>query len=321
MANIYRKIYKEIKKHQTIVITRHIGADPDALGSQFALKELILNKFPSKFVYAIGNPSNRFKFMGVLDKPEEIDYTNALLIVLDTPDIKRIDGAKINDYKTVIKIDHHPVVDNFGNIEIIRDDASSTSQLILEFIFKNRLKLTETIAKNLYTGIVSDTGRFMHSYTSSKTFELVTKMLKKTNLDFTGVYEPLYMRPLAEFRFQGYIYENMEITENGLGYIKISEELLKEYGVDSASSGNIISELKCIDELIVWIFLTEDKKSNLIRANIRSRGPAINEVAANYGGGGHKYASGARLTSWNQAENLIDDLDEIVRIYQENKDN
>lgn len=316
MANIYRKIYKEIKKHQTIVITRHIGADPDALGSQFALKELILNKFPDKTVYAIGNPSNRFKFMGVLDKPEEIDYSNALLIVLDTPDLKRIDGAKVNDYKTVIKIDHHPVVDNFGNIEIISDDSSSTSQLILDFIFKNRLKLTSSIARNLYTGIVSDTGRFMHSYTSSKTFELVTKMLKKTNLDFTTIYEPLYMRPLAEFRFQGYIYENMEITENGLGYIKISEELLKEYGVDSASSGNIISELKCIDEIIVWIFLTEDKKSNVIRANIRSRGPAINEVATIYGGGGHKYASGARLISWKQAEDLIEDLDKLAQKYQ-----
>lgn len=317
MANIYRKIYKEIKKHDTIVIARHIGADPDALGSELALKELILNKFPKKNVYAIGNPSNRFKFMGTLDKPQDIDYSNSLLIVLDTPDLKRIDGAKINDYKTVIKIDHHPIVDNFGKIELVDENSSSTSQLILEFIFKNRLKLTENIAKNLYVGIVSDTGRFMHNYTTSKTFELVTKMLKKTNLDFTSVYEPLYLRPLAEFRFQGYIYENMDVTENGLAYIKISDELLKEYEVDSASSGNIISELKCIDEIFVWVFLTEDKKSNLIRANIRSRGPIINEIATIYGGGGHKFASGARLTSWSQAENLIEDLDKIAKKYQE----
>lgn len=317
MANIYKQIYKEIKKHDTIVIVRHIGADPDALGSQFALKELILNKFPNKKVYAIGNPSNRFKFMGSLDKPENIDTKNALLIVLDTPDLKRIDGAKVNDYKTIIKIDHHPIVDKYANIELINDAASSTSQLILEFLFKNRLPLTSSIAKNIYTGIVSDTGRFMHSYTSSNTFELVTKMLKKTNLDFTSIYESLYMRPLAEFRFQGYIYENMEVTESGLAYIKVSDDLLKEYGVDSASSGNIISELKCIDEIIVWIFLTEDKKSNLIRANIRSRGPEINEIASIYGGGGHKYASGARLTNWEQAENLIKDLEKITKKYQE----
>ena len=124
------------------------------------------------------------------------------------------------------------------------------------------------------------------------------------------------MRPLSEIRFQGYIYENMEVTENGVAYIKITEELLKEYEVDSASSGNIISELKCIDEILIWIFLTEDKKSNLIRANIRSRGPIINEIAAVYGGGGHKFASGARLTSWNQADNLIKDLELIAEEFQ-----
>lgn len=317
MANIYRKIYKEIKKYPNIIITRHIGADPDALGSQFALKELIINKFPHKNVYAIGNPSHRFKFMGSLDKIEDIDYDNTLLIVLDTPDIKRIDGAKPNKFKSVIKIDHHPVVDDFANITLVDDTSSSTCQLILELIFKNRLTLTNSIAKNLYTGIVSDTGRFMHNYTSTRTFELVTKMLKKTNLDFTSLYEPLYMRPLAEFRFQGYIYENMEVTENGLAYIKVTEDILKEYGVDSASSGNIISELKCIDELYIWMFLTEDKKSNLIRANIRSRGPVINEIAAIYGGGGHKLASGARLTSWEQADNLINDLNDIAKEYKE----
>ena len=313
MRKIYKSIYKEIKKYDSIVIVRHIGADPDALGSQFALRELIKNKFPNKEVYAIGNPSNRFKFMGSLDKVEEINTDNTLLIVLDTPDIKRIDGVDINDYKNIIKIDHHPVVDNYANIEYVDDTSSSTCQLILEFALVNRLKITDSVAKNIYLGIVSDTGRFMHSYTSGRTFELVNILLKKSNLDFTNLYEALYMRPLNEVRFQGYIYENMEVTDNGLAYVKITDSMLKEYGVDSASAGNIISELKCIDEILIWVFFTEDKKSNLIRANIRSRGPAINEIAAIYGGGGHKLASGARLVSWEQAENLIDDLDEVLK--------
>ncbi len=320
MANIYRRIYREIKKYPTIVIARHIGADPDALGSQFALRELIRNRFPKKNVYAIGNPSSRFKFMGVLDKGEEIlNKEESLLIVLDTPDIKRIDGVCLKEYSNIIKIDHHPFVDSYAKIELIDDEASSTSQLILEFVFKNRLFLTDSIAKNLYLGIVSDTGRFLHDYTSQRTFELVYKMLKKTNINFTSFYEPLYMRPLSEIRFQGYIYENMEVTESGVAYIKITEGLLKKYGVDSASSGNIISELKCIDEILVWVFLTEDKKSNLIRANIRSRGPIINEVAAIYGGGGHKFASGARLTSWGQADNLIGDLEKLAQKYCDEK--
>jgi phosphoesterase RecJ-like protein len=318
--NIYKKIYKQIKKYDTIVIARHIGADPDALGSQFALKEIIKNKYPKKNVYAIGNPSNRFKFMGTLDKAEDIDLSKCMLIVLDTPDLKRIDGANPDDYKYVIKIDHHPFIDKFGDISIIDDSASSTCQLILEFVFANKIKLDTTSSLNLYLGIVADTGRFMHGYTSCRTFELVTKMIKMTNIDFTSLYEPLYMRPLSEVRFQGYIYDNMTVTDNGVAYIKIDDDLLKEYDVDSASAGNIINELKCVNEIWVWIFLTEDKKSNLIRANIRSRGPAINDIASIFGGGGHKLASGARLTSWKQADDLIHDLDELVKKYLETEE-
>ena len=315
MANIYRRVYKEIKNHSIIVIARHIGADPDALGSQFALREIIKNKFPNKSVYAVGNPSSRFKFMGNLDKLEDVSVENALLLVLDTPDIKRIDGVQLEQYKDIVKIDHHPFVEEYAKVELIDDAASSTCQLILEFLFKNRLSLTESVAKNIFMGIASDTGRFMHNYTTMRTFELITKMLKKTRIDFTTLYEPLYMRPMTEIRFQGYIFENMTVTENQVAYIKITEDLLKEFEVDSASVGNIISELKCVHEVLVWVFFTEDKKSNLIRANIRSRGPAINEIAAIYGGGGHKYASGARLISWSQVDNLIDDLNKIVVTY------
>lgn len=315
MTNIYKKIYKEIKKYPTIVIARHIGPDPDALGSQFALKKLIQTKFPKKQVYAVGSSSSRFKFMGTLDKIEETDKENTLLIVLDTPDLKRIDGVSLKDYTNIIKIDHHPIVDDYATLELVDDTASSTGQLILEFIFKNHLPLTNSIAENIYTAIVSDTGRFMHDYTTAKTFELVTKLLKKTNINFTSLYEQLYIRPLSEIRFQGYIYENMEVTENGVAYIKITDDMLKKYEVDSASAGNIISELKFINEVYVWVFFTEDKKSNLIRANIRSRGPIINDAAAIYGGGGHKYASGARLTNWKDTDSLIIDLDELTEEY------
>lgn len=317
MNNSFKAVAKMIKKYNNIVIARHIGADPDALGSQLALREMIKNMYPNKKVLAIGNPSSRFKFMGTLDKCDDITEPT-LLIVLDTPDIKRIDGAILDDYDYVIKIDHHPVVDDFANLSIVMEDASSTAQILLELFFANRFKITESIARLLYLGVISDTDRFLHDYTSVKTFALVTKLLEETNIDFTSLYAPLYMRPLAEIRFQGYIYQNMEITENGLAYIKITDDLLKEYGVDSASAGNMINDLKFVNEIITWAFFTEDKKSNLIRVNIRSRGPYINEIASKYNGGGHKYASGARLTSPKQIDDLIEDLDQAVLKYKEN---
>ena len=314
MLALYKQIKKEIKKYDDIVIVRHIGADPDALGSQLGLKELIKFNFPEKNVVALGNPASRFKYMGILDKDVDMDYSKALLIVLDTPDVKRIDiGVDINKFAYIIKIDHHPFVENYAGIEVMDEDASSTSQLIIEFILANKLKVNDTIAKYLYTGIVSDTDRFLHDYTSKRTFELVNYLLENSNFKVTSVYEPLYMRPLGEIRFQGYIYQNMEVTDNGLAYIKITDNLMKEFKVDSASAGNMINELKFIDKIIVWVFFSEDTKSNLIRANIRSRGPYINELATIYGGGGHKYASGARLTSWKQVENMIEDLDNLIK--------
>lgn len=318
MTILYKQIKKEIKKYDDIVIVRHIGPDPDALGSQFGLRELLKLNFPEKKVVALGNPASRFKYLGTLDRDVDMDYSKALLIVLDTPDIKRIDiSVDINKFANIIKIDHHPFVEKYASLEVIDEDSCSTSQLIIEFILANKLKINDDIAKYLYTGIVSDTDRFLHDYTSKRTFELVNYLFENSDFKLTSIYEPLYMRPLEEIRFQGYVYENMTVTDNGLAFIKITDQDMKEYKVDSASAGNMINELKYIDKILVWVFFSEDTKSNLIRANIRSRGPYINELATIYGGGGHKYASGARLVSWKQVDNLIEDLDKLVKKYNE----
>lgn len=312
----FKQIKKQIKIYNNIFIARHIGADPDALGSTIALRDLIKEKYPNKSVYAIGNPANRFKFMGNLDKVENIPK-NSLLIVLDTPDSKRIDGIDINEFDFIIKIDHHPFIEKYANIEYIDDTASSTCQIILEFIYTCHYKLNKNIAEKLYLGIASDTNRFLYDYTTVKTFELVTKMLKETKINFTSLYESLYCKPLNEVKLQGYIYQNMTVTENGVAYIKITDALIKEFGIDSASAGNMINNLNYVNEILVWIFLSEDVKSNVIRANIRSRGPVINEVASRYGGGGHKFASGARLADWDLADKLISSLDELTKKYIE----
>lgn len=312
----FKQIKKQIKIYNNIFIARHIGADPDALGSTIALRDLIKEKYPNKSVYAIGNPANRFKFMGNLDKVENIPK-NSLLIVLDTPDSKRIDGIDINEFDFIIKIDHHPFIEKYANIEYIDDTASSTCQIILEFIYTCHYKLNKSIAEKLYLGIASDTNRFLYDYTTVKTFELVTKMIKETKINFTSLYESLYCKPLNEVKLQGYIYQNMTVTENGVAYIKITDALIKEFGIDSASAGNMINNLNYVNEILVWIFLSEDIKSNVIRANIRSRGPVINEVASRYGGGGHKFASGARLADWDLADKLISSLDELTKKYIE----
>ena len=317
--NIFKKIYKEIKKYDTIVIARHIGPDPDALGSSLGLKDIIVNTFPKKKVFAVGTPANRHRYIGIPDEFDDILYNNSLLIVLDTPDKKRIDGVDVTKFQKVIKIDHHPFIEKFADIELIDDSSSSASQLIIELSFNTKLKLNKEAACKLYLGIVGDTERFLHSYTTTKTFDLVSWLIKKTKIDFTSLYEPMYLKSLKEVKFQSYVASNLTITENGFGYIKIDQDTLDNMNVDAATATNIVNSLNYINELYVWAIFAYDKNNDNIRVSIRSRGPIINEVASHFNGGGHIYASGARIASFDIADEFIKELDLVCSKYKEDR--
>lgn len=313
---MYNEIYEKIKKHDTIVIVRHIGADPDALASQLALRDSIRLTFPNKKVLAWGNSSARFDYLPKLDRFEEL--SDILLIVTDTPDKKRIDFSWTTNIIDSIKIDHHPYIETFCELEYIDDTASSASELILELINNTPLLNSDEIAKTIFTGIASDTNRFMFN-ASSKVLRLVSNLFDEYNVDVTEVYSNLYMRPLNEVRLQGYIAQNIVVSENGFGYVKISNDTLNKLSVDSGSAGNMVNNFNYIEGMYVWAVITEDIKNNLFKVNIRSRGPVINIVAEKYNGGGHKMASGARLSTMEEVDLLLKDLDESCKIYLEER--
>lgn len=313
---MYNEIYEKIKKHDTIVIVRHIGADPDSLASQLALRDSIRLTFPNKKVLAWGNSSARFDYFPRLDKFEEL--SDILLIVTDTPDKKRIDFSWTTNIIDSIKIDHHPYIETFCELEYIDDTASSASELILELINNTPLLNSDEIAKTIFTGIASDTNRFMFN-ASSRLLRLISNLFDEYNVDITEVYSNLYMRPLNEVRLQGYIAQNIVVSENGFGYVKISNDTLNKLSVDSGSAGNMVNNFNYIEGMYVWAVITEDIKNNLFKVNIRSRGPVINIVAEKYNGGGHKMASGARLSTMEEVDLLLKDLDESCKIYLEER--
>ncbi len=310
-----KSIYKKIENFNTIVIARHIGVDPDALGAQFALKKSIENTFKDKKVYAVGSKSSKYNYFPKLDKYEN-SLKDSLLIVVDTPDKKRIDISDIENYQEICKIDHHPFIERFGEYEYIKTDSSSASELVLAFIKENNMFIDEEIAKYIFLGIVSDTNRFLFNTTAS-TFEIISNLITKYNLNIEKLYQSLYMRPITEIKFQGYIAQNMKVTNNGLGYVIITNEIMNKYGVDSSSAGNMINNFNNIEEVIVWATISEDAKNHLIKLNIRSRGPIINTIAEKYNGGGHKFASGARVPNMETANMLLKDLDNACKEYLE----
>ena len=313
---MFKKIYKKIEEFDTIVIARHIGVDPDALASQLALRDSIKLTFPNKKVMAIGTGSAKFFHIGRLDRLEKVN--NALLIIVDTPDKRRVDSVDFSQFAYTIKIDHHPFVEEFCDIEYIEDTASSASEIIMNLILNTDLQCDSSIASTLYLGLTSDSNRFLFDSCTSNTFGLVSIFLDRYNFELSEVYRKLYMRPMNEVRLEGYIALNMNVTKNGLGYIQITDEVIKQFEVDSASAGNMVNNFNFINEMLVWATLTEDIKNDQIRVSIRSRGPEINQIAEKFNGGGHKFASGAKLKNFDEAMLLMKELDNLLEEYNKN---
>lgn len=312
---MYKRIFKEIKRYDTIVIARHIGVDPDAMASQVALRDSIKLTFPNKKVYAVGTGSAKFTFLGKLDKLEK--FNNALLIVTDTPDKKRVDSVDVVQFAYSIKIDHHPFIEKFCDLELIEDTASSACEIIMKLILNTKLECNKEIAQKLFMGLVSDSNRFLFSSCTAETFLLVSNFLREYPFDINPLYQQLYARPLNEVRLEGYISLNMVVTDNSLGYIKITDDIINQFEVDSAAAGNMVNNFNFVNEILVWATITEDVKNDQIRVSIRSRGPAINQIAERYNGGGHKQAAGAKLRTFDEAMELIHDLDMFLKEYKE----
>lgn len=316
-----QNILELIKKYKRIIIARHIGGDPDALGATFAMKEIILENFPDKEVFVTGASISRFKFFGTHDKVTDEMCEDSLLIALDIPDIKRLDGVNFYKFKEVIKIDHHPEIDKFSDYEIIDIDASSACELVANFAYKCNLKVPKHAAENMFMGIVADTNRFLFGANKPKTYKIVLRLIEQEHIKPNELYELLYKRSMSEVRLEGFISLNMRITKNGLGFVKITDEDLKKYNVDSASVGSIMNDYNFIHGLICWVVFTEDVKNKVIRTSARSRGVKINKLFEQYNGGGHVYACGAKLNSFSEADEIIDKLDEACKQYKEDEYN
>lgn len=310
---VTKEIVKKIREFDEIVIARHIGPDPDAIASQIALRDIIKLNYPDKKVYAVGATVARFKYLGKLDKLNEDNLSSPLLIILDVPKFDRVDGVNLSKYVYTIKIDHHPCDEKVCDLDIVDESASSVCEMITDIAYHNLLKMDKSIAEKLFQGIVADSDRFLLSYTSPKTFNMCSMLLNDYKFDLMPLYNNLYERGLNERKFESYIINNITITENGLGHIKITNDIIKEFGVDASTASNMVNNLNFIKELKVWAFSSYDENLKLFKINIRSRGIVINEVAEQFGGGGHKFASGARLKTEEEVNELFAALDKTIK--------
>lgn len=308
----YKKLLNMINMHENIVILRHERPDPDAIGAQLGLKEILRKMFPNKTVRAFGEDELSLSILGEMDAYE--DLSSRLVIVVDTANTGRIDG-ELFESDTVVKIDHHPNHDPFGEINIVETGVSSTSELIYLLQdcwgYQNDY-LNDRSARLLFIGIVGDTGRFLFDNTTSTTHQVVAE-LKKFNFDATEMMNELSKQSLKQFKFKGYLINNFVLNEHGLLYTIIGKGVLEAYDVNVTEASLLINLYRDLDDVRVWFVAIEDDEYYRIR--LRSKGMVINDVAEHFGGGGHPLASGVRANSIERIEKIVKHLNDKLIEY------
>jgi len=303
------EIEEWIHQYDQIVILRHIHPDLDAFGSQFGLYWTLKQLFPYKNILLEGDmDSSLMKLYPSFDQGKQTEIST-LGIVLDTANRERIDGD-ISGCDKIIKIDHHIVVDSYGDINIEIADASSCSEIVVLLLKKAGIKIPLIAAEALYLGIVGDSNRFLYKSTSLKTFEAASYLLEM-GIDIENLYQKLYLKPKKEIDILQFIYSHYQSDDRIVWYYLSTEDLI-QLGISREEGSNYVNSLANIEEFLVWMAITQNDKDHNYRVSIRSRGVAINEVASMFRGGGHQNASGATLLSLDELDQLIIMLKEKI---------
>lgn len=319
--NTLQAILQKIKDNDRIMIFRHVRNDGDCVGASKGLKEIIRASYPEKEVYLIDSDHAAYlDFLGPEDEEvaDEI-YESALGIVVDTASADRISNKKFTLCRELIKIDHHIPVESYGSLQWVEEHRSSCCEMIVTFYeaFRNELVLTPAAATYLYTGMVTDSGRFRYDGVNGDTMRCAGTLLDM-GIDTETLYAQLYLDEYESLKFKAHVYEKMCITPNGVAYIVIDRAMQERFGLSLEQASACISALDSIRGCLSWLaFIETGDEKGTIRVRLRSRFVHINGIAEKYRGGGHACASGATLYSADEIDQLLQDTDLLVKEYKE----
>ena len=318
---IKKQILDKMAEYSRIILFRHVRNDGDCVGATKGLKEIIRLTWPEKEVYVIDAETAKYlEFMGPEDEelPDEM-YADALGIVLDTASESRISNKKYTLCREVIKIDHHIPLEHYGVLEWVEEERSSCCEMVVDFYntFRDVLKINSEAATHLYTGMVTDSGRFKYSGVTGDTLRNAAILLD-VGVDTDLLFARLYLEAYEYLKFKAHIYNRMQITENGVAYIYIDRAMQEEFGLSLEQASACIGNLDSIRGCISWIaFIESGDEAGTIRVRLRSRFVHINSVAEKYRGGGHACASGATVYNREEVDALLADADALVKEYKE----
>ena len=294
-----------IESHDEIVILRHQKPDPDAYGAQLGLRAYLQNKYPAKSIKALGTGEPSLSFLGEMDRISTIE--RPLVIVVDTGNQERIDGSL--DYaEKIVKIDHHPNVELYGDVSIVETEVSSASELIYLLIdIWDSSAMNDEAAALFYMGIVGDTGRFLYNNTSTLTHAVASK-LKEFNFDAAALNNQMHKSSMDKFKYKGYLINNAVFRDSGIAYVYVPKSIMEEYHLSVSEAGLDVNIFREIEDVKVWFIALEGDGE--IRVRLRSKEVVINDVAAIFDGGGHPLASGVRVKDMDMLDELIAKIEE-----------
>ncbi|AIA29655.1 DHH family phosphoesterase [Mycoplasmopsis californica] len=314
----------KLEQYDSIVIFHHIRPDGDCLGSQFGLRELLRINYPEKKVYAVGQSNGLFSNFLDLDfdeVPSDDILKKSLGVVVDANQKDRIQNREILDknlFAETLRIDHHPNEDDLDKVTIwMEENRIAAAEMIAELAYQKGWKFNEKAANCVFLGIVTDSGRFQFSDTSSRTHELAA-YLYKNGLNAEKVYLGLAQTSIEDLKVQSTLMSSLK-TKGQVAYIQVDYKTTIALGKkpNDMARPNLIGNIKGYP---LWVSFNEEE-DNRIRVEYRSNGPIVRNVAIKWGGGGHDRASGSMICSFDDVDKVIDDCNEEVLRWQKENNN
>jgi phosphoesterase RecJ-like protein len=308
---MFEAILAAIEKFDTIIIHRHNRPDGDAMGSQLGLKHIIKENYPEKTVYTVGDEARFFGFMedSVMDIIPDSAYENALAIILDSASRHLISDDRYSLAASTARIDHHIFCEKIADVEVVDTSFESCCGMIAQFAVESGLKLNSLAATSLYTGMVTDSGRFRYDGTTARTFMLASKLME-AGIDTNELFRNLYADDFANKLLKAKFILKIQFTPCNVAYVYTTLEEFKALGVDTFTASramvNNMADIKGVD---IWVNFTETE--NGVLCELRSNRYNINPIAVKYGGGGHQKASGATVADYETAMAMLRDLDAL----------
>lgn len=315
-------VLAKIEAYDKILIFRHRLPDGDAVGSTKGLREILRLSFPEKEIYLNNcDYSDYLDFLGDEDEPQSDEfYADALGIVIDTATPKRISNPRFALCREIVKIDHHIPVESYGSVEWVEEERSSACEMIVQFYaaFQDRLQISRTAATYLFTGMVTDSGRFRYREVSGETMRLAGLLLDQ-GIDADRIYAHLYMKDVASLKLQAWALANIKFTKNGVAYLHVTKAVQEKFGLTFETASTAVSYMDSIKDSLIWLAFI-DNTDGTIRVRLRSRFVTVSEIAESYGGGGHACAAGATVQDQKEMRKLLADADRRLGEYKQSNE-